>query len=461
MADSGLMRKMTFWHVWAIGVGAVVGDGIFYLVGQGVSVAGPSAAFSYLVAGVVMMVIMMTMCELAIGMPTAGSIHLWSRRIQGPGYGTVAGLSYTLMNITFLGSVSIAAGIVSNYFFQWTDNTTLSAVIWSVLLLTAIMAISLSGAELAGKAQFVLVAILTAVMLLFAVSGLVSGRIDPANYQPLVPYGFTGFMAATGLGLYAYMGPLALLTTGEELKDARVLPKAMFWAFITFLVIYTSSMLVMVGLVKYSEFAALESPFTYSAAQVWGNYAGLIMNFAAWVATVTCLVAEMYAASRLLYGMAQEGALPPSFTKLTKKTRVPWVTILISWAIGVALIIMGNWGALSAAYVTISMTGVGVGIVCWFITLMAAVKYKQKFPREWEQLQWKLPARIRPALFVVAFLGVLATMYMVFSSDPIAIVYVIVGTAVLVLIYQGYSKSRIKTGIEFEEAVGMTDPESK
>lgn len=451
MEGSGLIKKMTFWHVWAIGVGAVVGDGIFYLVGVGATTAGPVSAFSYMFAGVVMMIIMMSMCELATGMPSPGSIHMWSRRIQGPGYGTVAGLSYTLMNITFLGSVSLAIGIVSNYFFQWTANSTLSAAIWAILLLTIVMAISLAGAEIAGKAQLVLVAVLTAVMLIFAISGVVSGRIDPANYQPFVPYGFTGFMAATGLGLYAYMGPLAVLTTGGEVKDIRVLPKAMFWAFITFLIIYTSSMLVMLGLVKYSQFAALESPFTYAAAQVWGGYAGLIMNFAAWVAALTCLVGEMYASSRLLFGMAMEGALPPVFTKLSKKTRVPWVTILISWAIGVALIIMANLGALSTAYVTISMTGVGMGLICWFITLMAAVKYKQKFPKEWGKLPWKLPSSIRGIMFPLAFVGILTTMYMVFSSDPIAIVYVVVGTALLILFYFSYSKSRMKTGIEFED----------
>ena len=453
MEESGLMKKMTFWHVWAIGVGAVVGDGIFYLVGVGASTAGPVSSLSYMLAGVVMMVIMLAMCEMPMGMPSAGSIHLWSRRIQGPGYGTVAGLSYTLMNITFLGSVSIANGIVSNYFFQWTDNAALSAAIWAVLLLLVVAGVSLAGAAIAGKAQFILVAILTSVMLIFAISGVVSGRIDPANYTPFAPFGLTGFMAATGLGLYAYMGPLALLTTGGEVKDVRVLPKAMFWAFITFLVLYTGSMIVMLGLVNYSEFGALESPFTYAAAQVWGGYAGLIMNFAAWIAAFTCLVGEMFASSRLLYGMAVEGALPQSFTKLTAKSKVPWVTILISLGIAIGLVIMANLGALSSAYVTIGMTGVGMGIVCWLITLTSAIKYKSKFPREWSGLAWKLPSKIRKAIFIVAFIGIFATFFMVFSSDPIAILYVAICTAIMLIFYFLYSKSRMKVGMEFEELV--------
>ena len=450
MNESGLIKKLSFWHIWAIGVGAVVGDGIFYLVGQGATTAGPSSAFAYLFAGLVMMMIMMSMCELSVGMPSAGSIHLWSRRVLGPGYGTVAGLSYTLMNITFLGSVSIANGIVSNYFFQWTDNATVSAAIWAILLLTIVTAMGLTGAEIAGKAQFALVAVLTSIMLLFAISGIVSGRIDPANYQPMLPYGFTGFMAATGLGLYAYMGPLVLLTAGGEVKDIKILPKAMFWAFITFLVLYTSSMLVMLGLVNYSEFAQLESPFTYAAAQVFGNYAGLIMNCAAWIAAFTCLIGEIYGSSRLLYGMSLEGALPKIFTKMTKKSGVPLYATLLPYIIAVALVLMANFGALSSIYVTLCMVGVGLGVMTWFITLITAAKYKSAFPKEWSKLEWKLPAKFRKIIFPVAFLGCLTTFYMIFSSDPISIIYTGGTVIILSVFYKVYSKPRMTTGKENE-----------
>jgi len=451
MSETGLIKKLSFWHVWAIGVGAVVGDGIFYLVGEGAITAGPSSAFAYMFAGLVMMMIMMSMCELSVGMPSAGSIHLWSRRVLGPGYGTVAGLSYTLMNITFLGSVSIANGIVSNYFFQWTDNATVSAAIWAILLLTIVTILGLTGAEIAGKAQFALVAVLTSIMFIFALSGILSGRIDPSNYQPMLPYGVTGFMAATGLGLYAYMGPLVLLTAGGEVKDIKILPKAMFWAFVTFLILYTSSMLVMLGLVNYSEFAQLESPFTYAAARVFGNYAGLIMNCAAWIAAFTCLIGEVYGSSRLLYGMALEGALPKAFIKMTKKSGVPWFATLVPYFIAVALVLMANFGALSSIYVSLCMIGVGLGVVTWFITLITASKYKSTFPKEWNKLVWKLPEKLRHIIFPVAFIGCLTTFYMVFSSDPSSIIYIAGAVAVLAVFYQVYSKPRMTAGKEKEE----------
>ncbi len=449
MEGEGLVRKLSFWHVWAIGVGAVVGDGIFYLVGQGVDKAGPVAAFSYALAGIVMMIVMMSMCELSVGMPSAGSIHVWSRKLLGPSYGTIAGLSYTAMNITFLGSVSIANGIISNYFFQWTDNATVSAIIWALLLLAIVTVISLSGVAITGKAQLALVAVLTLIMIGFAIAGVVSGRIDVKNYSPFAPFGLTGFMAATGLGVYAYMGPLALLTSGDEIKKVKDLPKAMFWAFITFLVIYTSCMIVMVGLVNYKEFALLESPFTFAARQVFGGYASLIMNFAAWLAAFTCLIGEMYCSSRLLYGMSLEGAVPKNFSKVHPVTRVPSFSIIVVFLIAVVLVFIGNSPSIVSIYVTLCMVGSGLGVICWLITLVSASKYKSALPKEWEKLSWKLPAR--NIMFPIAFIGCLFTFYMLFYSDIKSLFWTVGSLAVLLLYYYLYAKNHIKNTIKIEK----------
>ena len=439
--EKGLLRKLSFWHVWAIGVGAVVGDGIFYLVGQGASAAGPSAILAYAFAGIVMMVVMMSMCELSVGMPSAESIHAWSTRLQGPGYGTTAALSYTAMNITFLGSVSIANGIVSNYFFQWTSDPEISAFIWSILLLTIVAVISLAGVGFSARTQLIMVLGLAGIMLSFGIIGVISGRIDTANYQPFAPMGFGGFMAATGLGVYAYMGPLALLTAGDEVKNPVDLPKAMFWAFIAFLVLYSSCMFVMVGLVNYTEFGSLESPFTYAAEKIFGGYAGLIMNFAAWLAAFTCLVGEMYCSSRLLYGMSLTGATPKTFSQISK-TRVPWFAIVVAYLIAVALVLMSRGsGFIASFYATLCLVGCGLGVVCWTITVRSASIYKQKCPEEWEKLPWKLPAAIRPVMFPIAFIGCALTFYMLFASDPVSILWVVIAVLVLLAYNQFYVKT--------------------
>src|SRR5665647_3730588 len=82
-----LLRSMGFWQIWAIGVGAVVGDGIFLYMGSGVAAAGPSALLAFLIAGVLQMVIMVAMGELSVGMPQAGAMSVWVEKYMGKFWG--------------------------------------------------------------------------------------------------------------------------------------------------------------------------------------------------------------------------------------------------------------------------------------------------------------------------------------------------------------------------------------
>ncbi len=440
MAENTLLRKLSFWHIWAIGVGSVVGDGIFVLIAQGAQAGGPSSVLAYAVGGILMMLIMLVISTLAVGMPSAGSLHTWSSRILGPGYGTVAGLSYTAMNIIFLGSVAIANGAVSNYFFQWTENSALSAAIWAVILVTVVAAVALRGGEFTGRAQLILVATLTVIMILFAIFGAASGKIDTSNYTPFLPFGFPGFWAALGMGIYAYMGPLSLLTAGSEVKRITDLPKAMIWAFVAFLIMYSAAMLVMLGLVAYTDYASLESPFTVAADFAFGGAAGIVMNLAAWIAAFTCLVGEVFAASRLLYGMSEEGVLPDAFRKISKRN-VPHVGIIFSWAVAIILILIGNISVLENFYLELAMIACELGAISWIISIYASYRYPKAFPEEFDSLPWKLKGR--KVLLPVSFVGWAIIMFALYQSDPPSVIYSGIALVLLIVFYHVYSKNKL------------------
>lgn len=441
MAEKQLLRKLGFWHLWAIGVGSVVGDGIFVLISQGAQAGGPSSILAYALGGVLMMMIMLVISSLAVGMPSAGSLHTWSSRVVGPAYGTVAGLSYTAMNIIFLGSVAIANGAVSNYFFQWTENSALSAAIWAVILVTIVAAVALRGGEFTGRAQLILVGTLTVIMVLFAIFGAASGKIDAANYKPFMPFGVLGFWAALGMGIYAYMGPLSLLTAGSEVKKITDLPKAMMWSFITFLIMYSAAMIVMMGLVNYTDYASLESPFTAAANFAFGGAAGFVMNLAAWMAAFTCLIGEIFASSRLLFGMAEEGAIPKVFGKLSSRN-VPHVGIIFSWAVAILLILIGNINVLETFYLELAMVACELGAISWIISIYASYRYQKDFPDEWAALPWHLPG-LRFILPISVF-GWMVIMFALYQSDPPSVIYSGIALILLITFYHFYSKKHLK-----------------
>ena len=433
-------KKLSFWHIWALGVGAVVGDGIFLMVAQAGQAAGPAATVAYFLAGLLIMLICMSVCELAVGMPKAGSIYHWSRRVISPAFGTLTGLCYVAMNAIFLGSVGIAAGQITNSFFQIGSNEQLSATIWTLIILTVVLGIALLGGEITGRAQLILVAALVGIMLVFIVLGLFSGRIDAANLTPFAPHGATGICAAMGMGVYAYLGPLSLLTAGDEVKDIRSFPKAMFWAFATFILIYTLAIFVLVGLVDSRQYSTMESPFTTAATYVFGDFAGLVINIAAWIAAVTCLIGEIFSVSRLTHGMAVEKALPPVLAKVDKKGN-PYVGVIFGYIVAVIIVLIGSFEALENFYLTIATLGSVAGTLNMTICLIASFLYKRKFPEEWANLCWHMP--LRKITYPLAFIGCIALFISLYAGAISALIPSVIFVALIILFYLFYSSKHI------------------
>ena len=93
-------------------------------------------------------------------MPVAGSMYNWSERILGPRWGILAAFGNITMDVVFLGSVGLGTGYISNYFFMWTNNADLSAVIWGILILTIVFFVTLLGGDVTGKTQLGLIIVL-------------------------------------------------------------------------------------------------------------------------------------------------------------------------------------------------------------------------------------------------------------------------------------------------------------
>ena len=112
-----LDRKLGFWSLWALGVGAVVGDGIFLLLGDGIARAGPSAFQAFLLAGLFQLFLMVALGELAVGMPDAGAMSVWVGRLVGNCAGFLAGFAFALGWVFAGGSVGLALGRTTCWFF--------------------------------------------------------------------------------------------------------------------------------------------------------------------------------------------------------------------------------------------------------------------------------------------------------------------------------------------------------
>ena len=178
--------------------------------------------------------------------------------------------------------------------------------------------------------------------------------------------------------------------------------RAMFWAFVTIILLYAAAILVCLGLVNYQEMSTMASPFTMAAQYAFGDAAGIVINFAAWIACVTCLIGEIFSASRLLYGMSFFGATPKVFGK-TNRRGVPHIGLTVSYIIGVVLMLLGIVPQLGNAYTMLASVATACGIVCLIITIIASYMYKKKFADEYNALPWKLKGKT--FFFIIGLIG--------------------------------------------------------
>ena len=201
--DAEPLKNLSFIMIWAIGVGSVIGDGIFLMLGNGFAVAGPSAVWAFLIAGLIQMSMMIGLSDLAVGMPNAGAMSVWVERFLGKKFGFISGFAFAAGWIIAGGSVSIALGRMTCYFFPSLD-VEVWTVLFAIIFLVLFALFNLLGGLFTAKVQFALVVALIVIMAGFAVIGCT--KIDVSNLTPMMPNGWEGFLAAIPMGTYAYIG---------------------------------------------------------------------------------------------------------------------------------------------------------------------------------------------------------------------------------------------------------------
>ena len=444
-------RTLKFWHIWALGVGAVVGDGIFLLMGQGIALAGPSSIFAYMIAGLSQLFLILALVEMAAAMPNAGAMSVWVERILGKSWGFIAGITFAIGWIIAGGSVGLALGKITMWYFpsltsEWWP------MVFALLFVTIFAAMNIAGTMLAARTQLWLVLGLVIVMVIFALIGLKD--VNTANYTPLMPHGFEGFFGAIPLGTYAYLGALTLVTAGAEaINPQRDLPRGLIWSSITFIVIYSFAHIVLQGIIPWQDVTMDSSPFTVAAGQVFGVAGAFIMNTAAWIAAATTiLMGTIYATSRIFYSQAREGMLPKFLGVIHPKTYTPINAIVVIWIATAILIIIGQFNP-DFIYIELSNQLVIAWLFSWGITLIASVLYRIRFKEEIAELSWKQP--LFPLFPILGFIGILVVLYGSFIHNIATLGRGVLWLAGLFIIFKVFNRSAFKdsTSVKVQGAV--------
>ncbi|MFE6522063.1 amino acid permease [Streptomyces sp. NPDC057794] len=372
-----LERSLGLWQLTAIGVGGIIGAGIFTLAGAVANgTAGPAVLVSFLIAGVASAAAALSYAEFAGLIPKAGSAYTYGYAVLGELAGWFIGWDLLLEYTAIVAVVAIG---ISGYFSFLVGEMGADLPDWMlgapgtgdghrVDLFAALLCLLIAYQLTLGirnAARFETVVVVLKVLVVLLVIGVGVFHIDTANYDPFFPYGVGGAFTGAATVFFAVFGYDAMSTAAEESKDAqRHMPKAIVYSLVVSMVLYVAACLVLTGMQDYQDIDP-ESGFSTAFKSVGLSGLADVIAVGAIIGILTVMFTFMLGVTRVWFSMSRDGLLPTWFAKTHPTRHVP---TRVTWIVGVASAVIAGFLPIGeAAELT------NIGILLAFVVVCAAV----------------------------------------------------------------------------------------
>lgn len=436
-----LKRGLGFVDLWSIGVGALIGGGIFTVIGPAVAQAGPALFVAFVIAGAIAILSTMSYAELASIWPYQGASYAYSKYAFGaisPNLGKLIAL--WCAGLYFL-SFSFAAGAVNlgfagyfNFIFPGLSPTIVAPVV--SIVITGLL---LAGMKTTGKINTFFSVIQVLALFAIAAIAIFSNPTGPFQYSEFLPNGWTGVFAATALIAFGQMQVEAVLTLGEEAKNPRRnLPLAQISAIATAVILYVLTGYGVVSSATPSELAASGAPLSLAIENILPGVGALLIAIAALTATGTSTIGCLLGSSRMLFAGAREKAFPATFAKVGKKNGVPTNAIIFTGIIALGATITTIIGYAEAINLLVS----AAVFANWFMMAIINVALViVRVTRKDLKPTFRYPVNIKniPVLAVIATFACLGVLTYI---EPLPLMIGISWIIILTIWYFAYAKSR-------------------
>jgi basic amino acid/polyamine antiporter, APA family len=467
---SELKRSLGPWNLVFLGIGCIIGAGIFVRTGNAAALhAGPAVLFSYIIAGIVCAFAGLCYAELSSTLPVSGSAYTYS-------YTTIGEFAAWVMGALLLLEYGLAASVVAvgwsgyvvslladmgihvpaaltgpaGYPKELADGTTITTVFnlpaFLICLLLALLLVV--GVSESAKVNNLIVAIKVTVLVAFIVVGgfLIMqnyGNFAP-NWQPFIPeptgekgeFGWSGILRAASIVFFAYIGFEAVSTAAQEAKNPKKdMPIGIIGSLLVCTVIYILVSIVLTLVVNYRE---LNVPDPVAVAvdafgPQWAWFASTI-KIGAIIGLTSVILVLMYGQTRIFYTMARDGLLPKVFSRVHPKFRTPWINTLV---VGLAV-------AIAAGFFDINFLGdaTSVGTLAAFgIVCLTVIWLRQTHP--------EIPRGYKVPLYpVLPALGILSCFALIFTVEERVLRFFgwyVIGAIILYFVY-GMRNSELAKG---------------
>ncbi len=468
-SGSELSRTLSAANLTSLGIGCIIGAGIFVMTGQAAaSYAGPAIILSFVFAGLCCAFAGLCYAELASMLPVSGSAYSYAYASLGEilawtmgwllvlEYGVAAAtvaVGWSGYVVSFLHGFGIDIPVALTQPTYKMDDVTQTLIntggfnlpaLLGIVLMTGLLII---GVKESATVNNVIVFIKLAVVLAFIAVGIF--YVDPANWHPFIPentgetgkYGWSGILRGAGIVFFAYVGFEAVSTAAQEAKNPqRDVPIGILASLFVCTILYMLVALVLTGIVPYNTLN-VPDPIARAVDAIGLGWLSFFVKVGAIAGLTSVMMVLLYGQTRIFYTMARDALIPKAFAVVHPKFRTPWInTLLVGGIIG-----------LVAATTPIDILGdlVSLGTLCAFAIICFSVLY----------LRSKEPDLTRP--FRVPFsplfpvLGILSCGYLMFGllTNPVTvkfyIFYLVLGLVIYFAYGQRHSRLRHGEGMEY------------
>jgi APA family basic amino acid/polyamine antiporter len=470
MKKSELKKVLGKWSLTAIGVGAIIGGGIFVLTGTGAYYhAGPALAISFIIAGIACVFAALCYSEFASILPVEGSAYAYAYGTIGEIFAWIIGWGLILEYA--MGSMTVAVSW-SGYFNKLLKMFGIKLPDWltsdpasytgegfsmnlpAFLIVLFVISILIKGTQSAAKANNMIVILKVSAIIFVIIAGAFFINIE--NWTPFIPeatkivdgettheaYGVAGIVSGAAAIFFAYVGFDAVSTQAGEAKNPKKdVPFAIIASLLICTILYILVSLVLTGMMNYKDFDplgqypdAIKAPVAYAfdiAGQAWAGY---IITIAATVGLISVLMVMIMGQSRIFLGMSKDGLIPQVFSRINPISGTPKTNLMI----------LGGVIAVVAAFTPINkladMTSFGT-LFAFTMVCVAVWILRVKQPNI--ERTFKVPA-----LPVIAVCGILINTYLMINLSKDAQMLSLGWLAIGVVVYFLYGKRNAKLGKE-------------
>ena len=436
--SSGMLRTLSTLDLTFLGIGGIIGSGVFVLTGIGAArYAGPGIVLSFIAAGLLCMLVGLAYAELASLIPAAGSAYAYTFASLGEGMAFLCGWSLIIGYIVTASAVAVGfsayfSGMMASLGMEIPKALLTTAPEGGIINLPAVIITMLIGVILAhgtkesSRLNTILISLTLCAIVAFVV--VTSPHMDVAkNMEPFLPFGAGGIMTGAAVVFFSFMGFDTVATSAEECKTPeKSLPIGIIASVFVCLCIYAVVAFVLTGTVNYTDLDRAD-PVAYCLRLI--GYTGLanLVTVGILFGMITTLIVYIFGQARVFYAMSRDGFLPKAMANIHPKYGTPYFITLVG-----SVIIAFIAGCVPMLYIVeLANTGVLAAFFIVFVGLIALRRNSPELPRTFTF----------PLLYILAPIGMAVCLYLIWALSLVTNITFIVLMILGFFFYNSYAPS--------------------